>query len=78
MPHEVVSREDWLAASRALLEQEKAWTRERDRLSALRRALPWVRVGKEYSFEGEQGPVTLAQLFDGRSQLIVYHFMFGP
>ena len=78
MHHEIVSREDWLAASRALLEQEKAWTRERDRLSALRRALPWVRVDKPYSFLGEQGPVTLAQLFDGRSQLIVYHFMFGP
>ncbi|MDM4771221.1 thioredoxin family protein [Solimonas sp. SE-A11] len=78
MHHEVASREDWLAASRALLEQEKAWTRERDRLAALRRALPWVRVDKPYSFQGEQGPVTLAQLFDGRSQLIVYHFMFGP
>lgn len=78
MQHEVVSREQWMAASRALLEQEKAWTQERDRLSELRRALPWVRVEKEYRFQGEQGPVTLAQLFDGRSQLIVYHFMFGP
>jgi predicted dithiol-disulfide oxidoreductase (DUF899 family) len=78
MKHEVVSRAEWLDASRALLAEEKAWTRERDRLSAKRRALPWVRVEKDYVFEGVGGPVTLSQLFDGRTQLIVYHFMFGP
>ena len=76
--HEVVSQAEWLEASRALLAQEKAWTRERDRLSEARRALPWVKVQKDYVFEGVNGPVTLSQLFDGRSQLIVYHFMFGP
>jgi predicted dithiol-disulfide oxidoreductase (DUF899 family) len=76
--HEVVSREQWLEARRALLVEEKALTRERDRLSAKRRGLPWVRVEKDYVFEGADGTVTLAELFDGRSQLIVYHFMFGP
>ncbi|MBV9750204.1 MAG: DUF899 domain-containing protein [Acetobacteraceae bacterium] len=76
--HEVVSREDWTAARRALLAEEKAWTRERDRLSAMRRALPWVKVEKTYTFDSAAGPVTLADLFDGRSQLVVYHFMFGP
>ncbi len=76
--HEVVSEEQWTAARRALLAEEKAWTRERDRLAAKRRALPWVKVGKDYVFEGADGPVTLADLFDGRSQLLVYHFMFGP
>ncbi len=76
--HEVVSREDWTAARRALLAEEKAWTRERDRLSAMRRALPWVKVEKSYTFESAVGPVTLAGLFDGRGQLVVYHFMFGP
>ena len=76
--HPVVSRAEWLDASRALLAEEKAWTRERDRLARRRRELPWVKVEKNYVFEGPQGPVTLAQLFDGRSQLIVYHFMFGP
>lgn len=78
MPNELVSETQWLEARRALLVQEKAWTVERDRLSALRQALPWVRVAKDYVFEGADGPVTLAALFDGRSQLIVYHFMFGP
>ncbi len=76
--HEVVSRDRWLEASRALLAEEKAWTRQRDRLTEKRRALPWVRVEKDYRFEGTDGPVTLSALFDGRSQLIVYHFMFGP
>jgi len=78
MNHEVVSREQWLAARRALLAEEKAWTRERDRLAERRRALPWVRIDKDYVFDGPEGPVRLADLFDGRSQLIVYHFMFGP
>jgi predicted dithiol-disulfide oxidoreductase (DUF899 family) len=76
--HEIVSKERWLAARRALLAEEKAWTRERDRLAEKRRALPWVRVEKDYVFDGADGKVTLAELFDGRSQLIVYHFMFGP
>lgn len=76
--HEVVSEERWTEARRALLAEEKAWTRERDRLSEKRRALPWVKVEKTYVFEGENGPVTLAELFDGRSQLIVSHFMLGP
>lgn len=76
--HDVVSREQWIAARRALLVEEKAWTRERDRLSANRRALPWVKVEKDYVFQGVEGPVRLADLFDGRSQLIVQHFMFGP
>jgi predicted dithiol-disulfide oxidoreductase (DUF899 family) len=76
--HEIVSREEWTKARQALLAEEKAWTRERDRLSAKRRALPWVKLEKDYVFEGGDGPVTLAELFGGRSQLVVYHFMFGP
>ncbi|MDB5394500.1 MAG: hypothetical protein JWM91_2006 [Rhodospirillales bacterium] len=76
--HEIVSQEQWIAARRALLAEEKAWTRERDRLSEKRRALPWVKVAKDYVFQDADGSVTLADLFDGRSQLIVYHFMFGP
>ena len=76
--HDVVSQEEWLEARRALLAEEKAWTRERDRLAEKRRALPRVKVEKTYVFEGPEGPVSLADLFDGRSQLIVYHFMFGP
>ncbi|WP_395336140.1 thioredoxin family protein [Novosphingobium sp. BL-8H] len=78
MKHEIVSQAEWIEASRALLAEEKAWTRERDRLTEKRRALPWVRIEKDYVFEGRHGPVTLAELFDGRSQLIIYHFMFGP
>ena len=76
--HEVVSEQHWIAARRALLAEEKAWTRARDRLSEMRRALPWVAVQKHYLFQGTEGSLTLADLFDGRSQLIVYHFMFGP
>jgi predicted dithiol-disulfide oxidoreductase (DUF899 family) len=75
---EIVSEAEWIEARRALLAEEKAWTRERDRLSQKRRALPWVKVVKNYVFEGVEGPVALADLFDGRSQLVVYHFMFGP
>lgn len=73
-----VSHQEWLAARKALLEREKAFTRERDALSAARRELPWVRVDKAYVFDGPDGKETLADLFDSRSQLIVYHFMFGP
>ncbi len=76
--HRIVSEAEWIEASRELLEQEKAWTRERDRLAAIRRALPWVRIEKDYVFQGAAGPVTLGELFDGRSQLVLYHFMFGP
>ncbi len=76
--HEVVSCEAWLAARKELLREEKEFTRLRDRLSQRRRELPWVRVDKQYVFEAPDGRETLPQLFDGRSQLVVYHFMFGP
>lgn len=76
--HKIVSREEWLARRKALLAKEKELTRLRDRLSAERRELPWVRVDKEYVFDTPEGRKTLAELFSGRSQLIVYHFMFGP
>ena len=76
--HQVVSREEWLAARKEHLADEKRLTRLRDQLSAERRALPWVKVDKEYLFEGPDGPVTLADLFNGKSQLILNHFMFGP
>ena len=76
--HEIVSEAQWIEARRALLAEEKAWTRERDRLAKKRRALPWVKVEKNYVFKGAEGPVALGDLFDGRSQLVVYHFMFGP
>jgi predicted dithiol-disulfide oxidoreductase (DUF899 family) len=76
--HDVVSHEAWLAARKALLQEEKEFTRLRDRLSQRRRDLPWVRVDKRYVFEGPDGKESLAELFDGRSQLVVYHFMFGP
>ena len=75
--HEIVSEAQWIEARRALLVEEKAWTRERDRLSEKRRALPWVKVEKNYVFESVDGPIALGDLFDGRSQLVVYHFMFG-
>lgn len=76
--HVVVSPEAWLEARLGLLEKEKEFTRLRDELSRARRALPWERVEKDYVFDGPDGKVTLAQLFDGRSQLVVYHFMFAP
>ena len=75
--HTVGTREEWLAARAELLEREKALTRENDEISRLRRELPWVLVDKEYSFETEGGTKSLAELFDGRSQLLMYHFMFG-
>ncbi len=77
-PHKVVSREQWLVARKAHLAREKELTRLRDQLSAERRELPWVKVEKEYVFDGPNGKETLADLFGGRSQLIIYHFMFGP
>jgi predicted dithiol-disulfide oxidoreductase (DUF899 family) len=74
----VVSETEWLTARKDLLAKEKALTRLRDQLAAERRALPWVKVEKEYVFDTPEGKKTLADLFDGRSQLIVKHFMFGP
>ena len=77
-PNRIVSRDEWLAARKQHLSQEKAFTRLRDELSRQRRELPWVRVEKRYGFDGPDGQETLANLFDGRSQLIVVHFMFAP
>ena len=76
--HPVVSSDEWLAARQQLLLKEKEFTRLRDQLNQQRRELPWEAVTKKYVFEGPQGKQTLSELFDGRSQLIVYHFMFGP
>ncbi len=76
--HKVVSREDWIAERKKHLKKEKEFTRLRDQLSKERRGLPWVKVEKEYVFDGPNGKETLADLFEGKSQLIVYHFMFGP
>lgn len=76
--HRVVSREAWLEARRALLAQEEAHTRALDALNRERLALPWVKLDKDYVFNTETGKRTLSDLFDGRSQLMVYHFMFGP
>ena len=76
--HDIVSREDWLAARKTLLALEKDETRLRDKVRAERLALPWVKVDKAYAFETTEGRRTLADLFEGRSQLIVYHFMYGP
>ncbi len=76
--HEIVDRDEWLARRVELLAAEKAHQRERDALAARRRELPWVRVDTEYTFDTPDGSRTLAELFDGRSQLITYHFMYGP
>jgi predicted dithiol-disulfide oxidoreductase (DUF899 family) len=78
MRHDVVSSEEWTAARKRLLEREKEFTRLRDELTAERLALPWERVEKAYVFDGADGQETLGDLFAGRSQLIVTHFMFGP
>ena len=77
-PHPVVSRDEWLVARQEFLQKEKAFTRQRDQLSRERRELPWVKVEKDYVFDTPKGKETLSDLFDGRSQLLVYHFMFGP
>jgi predicted dithiol-disulfide oxidoreductase (DUF899 family) len=77
-PHKVVSRDEWLVARKAHLASEKKFTKARDELSRQRRELPWVKVDKNYMFDGPNGSETLADLFGGRGQLIVYHFMFGP
>jgi predicted dithiol-disulfide oxidoreductase (DUF899 family) len=76
--HPIVSPEEWLQARKTLLAKEKEFTRLRDELSRQRRELPWEKVEKNYVFEGPKGKESLADLFQGRSQLIVYHFMFGP
>ncbi len=76
--HQIVSSEAWLASRQQLLEKEKALTHAREELAAARRALPWERIEKPYVFDTTSGPQSLAELFAGRSQLVVYHFMFGP
>ncbi|MFS2155215.1 DUF899 domain-containing protein [Rhizobium sp. Rhizsp42] len=78
MQNQVVSREEWLEARRALLLKEKEATHLRDKLNAERMALPWVKVEKDYAFDTPDGKRSLSELFDGRSQLIIYHFMLGP
>jgi predicted dithiol-disulfide oxidoreductase (DUF899 family) len=78
MTHAIVGHDEWQAARAALLEREKAHTRLGDELARQRRELPWVRIEKEYLLQTAAGPQTLAQLFDGRSQLLIYHFMYGP
>src|SRR6266853_510771 len=75
---EIVSEAEWLIARKDLLTREKEFTRQRDALIAARRQLPMVKIDKEYVFDGPEGKETLADLFGGRSQLIIYHFMFGP
>jgi predicted dithiol-disulfide oxidoreductase (DUF899 family) len=74
----IVPREEWLVGRAALLEREKEHTRMGDELARQRRALPWIRVEKQYALQTAAGPKTLEELFDGRSQLLIYHFMFGP
>ena len=73
-----VSHDEWIAARKELLKKEKEFTRQRDEISRLRRALPWEKVEKNYEFEGPAGKVALSDLFGGRSQLVIYHFMLGP
>ena len=75
---QIVTREDWLVARKALLEKERDLTHRRDAINAVRRALPWVRIEKDYQFDTPEGPKALADLFEGRSQLAVYHFMLAP
>jgi len=77
-PHKIVSQQEWIEARKALLAREKEFTRARDCLSAERRALPWVKVEKPYLFDSAEGGKTLAELFRGRPQLVVQHFMFAP
>lgn len=76
--HAVGTQDEWLAARQELLAAEKEHMRQGDELARRRRELPWVPVEKDYSFETEAGTKSLAELFDGRSQLLIYHFMFGP
>src|SRR5919206_5109588 len=78
VPHKVVSHDQWVAARKKHLAKEKEFTRLRDQLSRERRELPWELVEKDYTFAGERGKGSLADLFDGRSQLVIYHAMFNP
>lgn len=78
MEHRIGTRQEWLDARKKLLVKEKELTRARDALAAERRALPWVKLDKNYEFDSSTGKVSLADLFDGREQLMVYHFMYGP
>src|SRR5580698_1434676 len=78
MQHQIVSREEWLATRLGLLKEEKELTRRSDELARRRQELPWVRIDKQYRFDTDEGSASLADLFRGRSQLLVYHFMFGP
>ena len=78
MQHAVVTEQEWLTARKALLAKEKEFIHLRDSINRERQALPWVRVGKEYVFDTPSGRQTLADLFDGRTQLLIYHFMLGP
>jgi predicted dithiol-disulfide oxidoreductase (DUF899 family) len=78
MAQEIITREDWLNARKSFFEKERQMTHALDGLRAERRALPWVRIDKNYIFEGESGPCHLCELFDGRSQLAIYHFMLAP
>ena len=77
-PHRIVSREQWIEARKAHMAREKDFTKARDRLVEERRALPWVKVDRDYAFDGPNGKVKLADLFKGRPQLVVQHFMFAP
>src|ERR1044071_3612876 len=76
--HKVVSRKDWIKARKAFLVKEKKFSRQRERLAQDRRNLPWVRVDTDYLFDGPDGKESLSDLFNGKSQLVVYHFMFAP
>src|SRR5947209_4843316 len=76
--HTAATRQEWLTARLALIDAEKDLTRRSDELARRRQELPWVRVEKDYRFETDDGSATLADLFQGRSQLLIYHFMFGP
>ena len=76
--HQIVSKNEWIEARKVLLKKEKEFTKLRDQLSQQRRDLPWVAVDKEYVFGGSNGKETLSDLFDGKSQLIIYHFMYDP
>jgi predicted dithiol-disulfide oxidoreductase (DUF899 family) len=78
MQNQIVSRDEWLAARLELLKEEKELTRRSDELARRRQELPWVRIDKDYRFETDKGSASLADLFDGRSQLLIYHLMFGP
>jgi predicted dithiol-disulfide oxidoreductase (DUF899 family) len=78
MDHRIVTKGEWIGARKELLAKEKELTRMQDEVNRLRRALPWVRVDKNYVFDTSEGKQSLAELFGGRSQLVVYHFMFAP